>query len=100
MDEKPSRNEDEYFMKRDAELVAQQRARLDEERVRTERASHYMKCPKCGANLTEREYHQIKIDVCPECNGLWLDAGEMELMAKVDQSRFGGFVRSLFGLAK
>jgi hypothetical protein len=31
---------------------------------------------------------------------MWLDAGELELLAKVDTSRLGSFVRSLFGLEK
>jgi uncharacterized C2H2 Zn-finger protein len=100
MDEKPSRQEDEFFKKQDAELIAAQRTRLDAERVRSERSSHFMKCPKCGANLTEKEFHQIKIDTCTECHGIWLDAGEMEMISRIDQSRMGGFVRSLFGLGK
>jgi Zn finger protein HypA/HybF involved in hydrogenase expression len=100
MDEKPSRNEDEFFKKQDAELIAKQRVQLDAERVRAERSSHFMKCPKCGANLKEKEFHQIKIDTCPECHGIWLDAGEMDLISRIDQSRVGGFVRSLFGLGK
>jgi hypothetical protein len=100
MDEKPSRNEDEFFLKRDAELIAQQRVRLDEERLRNERSSHYMKCPKCGADLVEREFHNVKIDQCTECKGLWLDAGEMEIISRIDQSRVGGFMRSLFGMQK
>jgi Zn finger protein HypA/HybF involved in hydrogenase expression len=100
MDEKPSRNEDEFFKKQDAELIAAQRTKLDAERVRAERSSHYMKCPKCGGNLKEQSFHQIKIDTCPECHGIWLDAGEMDLISRIDQSRVGGFVRSLFGLGK
>jgi hypothetical protein len=98
VDEKPSRSEEEYFKKRDMEMIAEQRARLDAERQRTERSSHYMKCPKCGADLKEKTYHNVKIDVCNECHGVFLDAGEMELIAKIDTSRVGGFVRSLFGL--
>ncbi len=99
-DFKPSRNEDEYFLKQDAELLAEHRARLDAERDRAERSAHYMKCPKCGADLVERSFNSVKIDVCPVDNGMWLDAGELELLAKVDTSRLGGFVRSLFGLEK
>jgi hypothetical protein len=101
MDEtKPSRNEDEFFLKRDAELIAQQRTRLDAERTRAERSSHYMKCPKCGADLVEREFHRVKIDVCTECKGVFLDAGEMDLIARIDHSRVGGFLRSLLGMEK
>jgi hypothetical protein len=99
-DMKPSRNEDEFFLKQDAELLKEQRARLDEERRRAERSAHYMKCPKCGGDLEERSFSGVKIDVCPTDNGMWLDAGELDLLSKVDTSRLGAFVRSLFGLEK
>jgi uncharacterized protein len=97
IDEKPSRNEDEYFAKRDAELIKAQRARLDTERSQLERQAHYMKCPKCGADLKEREHHHVKVDVCPECNGMWLDAGEIDMVRNIDRGSIGRFVGSLFG---
>jgi uncharacterized protein len=97
IDDKPSRNEDEYFAKLDAQLIKAQRARLDQERSKTSRAAHYMKCPKCGADLQEREFHHVKVDVCPECNGMWFDAGEVDMIKRVDQSAIGRFVGSLFG---
>lgn len=97
-DSKPTRAEDEYFVKQDAELIKQQRAQLDAERARAERRSHFMKCPKCGANLTEVDFHHMKVDKCAECGGLWLDKGEMEMLEHVDQNAVRGFVRSLFGL--
>src|SRR5689334_14797457 len=60
-DEKPSRNEDEYFAKLDADLMKERRARLDEERLKQERFSHHNKCPKCGCDLEESEHNGIKI---------------------------------------
>jgi hypothetical protein len=99
MDEKkPSRNEDEYFVKQDADLIKAQRHKLDTERRAAERASHHMRCPKCGATLIETDFHHIKIDRCPECKGIWFDGGEIEMLEHVDQSKIRGFVRSLFGL--
>jgi acetyl-CoA carboxylase beta subunit len=94
---KPTRSEDEYFVKQDADLIKAQRARLDEERARAERRSHYMKCPKCGADLQEKEFHHVKVDTCPECKGMWLDAGELDLIKYVDRNAIGRFVGSLFG---
>jgi len=81
IEEKPSRNEDEYFVKQDAELIRKRREQLDAERAARERKSHFMKCPKCGGALAEREYNNVKIDACTECGGVWLDAGELELVA-------------------
>jgi len=95
-DEKPSRNEDEYFAKQDAELIKSMREKLDKERIANERKAHFMKCPKCGADLKEEEHGQVKVDICPECKGMWLDAGEMDLLRQVEKSSgknvFGGLM--------
>lgn len=99
-DEKPSRNEDEYFVKLDAELMKQRRAALDAERAAGERASHYMKCPKCGHDLVEREMHQVKVDVCSGCGGVWLDAGELDLVRAARRSGVARFVDDLFGVER
>lgn len=97
-DEKPSRNEDEFFVKQDAELIRQHRARLNEERSKLERAAHLNKCPKCGSELRERDYHHVKLDECPECGGLWLDKGELQMLEHVDRNSVSRFVGSMFGL--
>jgi len=88
--ETPSRNEDEYFAKQDAELMKQMRDRLDQERNALERKAHYMKCPKCGADLKEQAHDHVKVDVCPDCGGMWFDAGEMEMMRHAQKA--GGSV--------
>lgn len=100
IEEKPSRNEDEYFVKLDAELMKQRRQELDASRAQQERASHYMKCPKCGADLAERELHQVKVDVCTECGGVWLDAGELDLVRDARKSGIARFVDDLFGMER
>ena len=97
-EKKPSKTEDEYFVKLDAELIKAQRARLDAERAKAERDSHYMRCPKCGGQLEEIGFHHMKIDRCRDCGGVWLDKGEMEMLEHVDQSRVRSFVRTMFGL--
>ncbi len=96
-EEKPSRNEEEYFAKVNAELIKERRAALDVARAQTERKAHYMKCPKCGADLKEVEHHHIKVDRCTECNGVWLDAGEIELLEQSNAGGGPGFFGSLFG---
>ena len=95
---KPTHNEDEYFAKHDAELLKERRSMLDVQRGTQERASHFMKCPKCGADLKEKKFHSMVIDVCPDCNGTWMDAGELETLGMVKQSELQRFVGSLFGL--
>ena len=88
-DVKPSRNEDEYFAKQDAELMKQMRAKLDKERQAQERQSHFMKCPKDGADLEEQEMGPIKVDVCPDCKGIWFDGGELEMMKHAKKGSAG-----------
>jgi Zn-finger nucleic acid-binding protein len=79
--DKPSRNEDEYFVKQDAELLRKQRAQADAAALDAERRTHYMKCPKDGYDLTSSSYHGVQIETCPHCGGMWLDAGELEAVA-------------------
>jgi len=94
-DNKPSKNEDEYFLKQDAELIKAQRAKLDAERVVAQRKANLMTCPKCGGKLQERELGSVKIDVCPDCHGTWLDAGELELIGRVKDGAASGFIKDL-----
>jgi Zn-finger nucleic acid-binding protein len=37
-----------------------------------------LRCPLCSVPMREVPRRGVKIDVCPECRGVWLDAGEME----------------------
>jgi Zn-finger nucleic acid-binding protein len=82
--EKPSRNEEEYFAREDAELLRKQREGATAATQAAERKSHYMKCPKDGYDLGSSEYHGVTIETCPHCGGMWLDAGELEAVAKED----------------
>jgi Zn-finger nucleic acid-binding protein len=79
--DKPSRNEDEYFVKQDAELLRKQRAADEAAAREAERKSHYMKCPKDGYDLASSTYHGVQIETCPRCGGMWLDAGELDAVA-------------------
>jgi uncharacterized protein len=94
----PSRNEDEYFAKQDAELIKSMRAKLDTERSAQERKAHFMKCPKCGADLKEETHGHVKVDVCPECKGMWLDAGEMDLLNTVQKAGGHNLFKGLLDL--
>jgi hypothetical protein len=96
-EDQPSRNEDEYFAKQDAELIKQMRANLDKERDHEERKAHYMKCPKCGGDLKEEARGDVHVDICGECGGMWLDAGELELMRQMEKSSKTG-LRGIFDM--
>lgn len=97
-DEKPSRNEDEYFAKQNLEIIHEMRMKLDAERKKAERLAHLQKCPRCGGDLKEKQSEQVKIDECTDCGGIWLDKGELEQLARVNKARgvSGGVLGSLF----
>jgi len=38
-------------------------------------------CPHCGSEpLVALEYQRVEVDYCAQCRGVWLDAGEIELL--------------------
>jgi uncharacterized protein with PIN domain len=96
---KPSEAEEEYFARQEYEKrkkTAQQTAkRLAEEEKKKLKQLHYMRCPKCGMELIEISFKQIRIDRCSSCSGVWLDAGELESVAEEES---GGFISRLSGL--
>jgi hypothetical protein len=99
MPEKPSSNEEEYFARLEVERrrkVAEE-ARLQtavEERERA-RQLHFMKCPKCGAQLEEFALGDVRVDKCLSCEGIWLDAGELETI-RTQEAGFMGRLVNVF----
>jgi len=93
MSDKPSRNEDEYFAREDAERIHKLRTQQVAEEQARERRSHFMKCPKCGADLLTETFHGVQIDRCPDCHGVWLDHGELDLLMKHEDP---GVLRRVF----
>jgi Zn-finger nucleic acid-binding protein len=90
---KPSDKEEEYFAKKEYErlkaLAAKQAQKEQEEERQMRKELHYMHCPKCGGDLVEIAFREIKadtcatcetikIDKCTMCEGIWLDAGELD----------------------
>jgi len=43
-------------------------------------------CPVDREPMMAVEYEDIEIDCCPACEGIWLDAGELELLFGDDQA--------------
>ncbi len=39
-----------------------------------------MKCPVCKTDMIILELEQVETDYCTFCKGIWLDAGELELL--------------------
>jgi hypothetical protein len=92
---KPSEKEEEFFVRMEFEkkkkIEEEKHKRLAEEEKKRLKELHYMQCPKCGMELIEIDYKGIKIDECSECDGIWLDAGELETVAKLEKTGLDKF---------
>ena len=42
-------------------------------------------CPRCSSKLDKIEKNKIIIDVCPFCQGMWLDDGEIEKLFELNK---------------
>jgi len=87
---KPTEKEEAYFIRREfekAKKVEKQHQNLlkTEEHLKL-KDLHHMQCPKCGMQLVEVDYREIMIDKCTACDGVWLDAGELDMVVQLERS--------------
>lgn len=96
----PSEREEEFIARQEYErlkkLQAEKQKALAEQERQKAKELHYMKCPKCGMDLVEIDYKNIKVDKCTSCEGIWLDAGELEAVSKLEK----GAMDKLFSVFK
>ena len=101
MIDKPSSKEQEYFTEKEAQRRKKKEEQLKAERQKAERERlkqlHFMHCPKCGMALEEITYHDIKVDRCTECRGVWLDKGELDQVTKFQEV---GFITELLSFMR
>lgn len=91
---------EEMRKKREARIAEAQAREAEEERKRL-RERHFMRCPKCGHPMAERDLEGVKVDVCTLCEGIYFDRGELEQLLVGKQSEVRrGFFRSLLGLGR
>ena len=97
---KPTESEEEYFARIEFEkrkkLEVEKQAQFLEEEKGNLKKLHYMHCPKCGMQLIEIDYKKIAVDKCSSCEGVWLDAGELEAVSELDR----GALDKLFSVFK
>jgi ribosomal protein L37AE/L43A len=82
--------EDEYFHRKDQELIAKLREKAQIERDQREadnkKKEYWMRCPKCGSTMAEEKYEAVLVDRCGACGGVYFDGGELELVLKAKSS--------------
>ena len=56
-------------------------------------------CPRCGVALTPRASHDVTIDECSSCGGLWLDRGELkQRIEREDEGWAHRWLRRVLGM--
>jgi hypothetical protein len=85
--------EDEYFHRKDRELIEKLREKAEAQRAKmgsaNENKEYWMRCPKCGSSLKEEKYGGVVlVDRCSntKCGGVFFDGGELEILMKAKSS--------------
>ncbi|MBF0278796.1 MAG: zf-TFIIB domain-containing protein [SAR324 cluster bacterium] len=93
----PVDKEDEYIARMEYERLRkideEKQEKLAEEEKKKLKELHHMRCPKCGMHLVAIDYKGIEADKCSHCEGIWLDAGELESIIGLEQSALNKFFK-------
>ncbi len=76
-DERKKALEEEYFHKKEREALD----KLKEGAVRDACLGH---CPKCGEAIVPITFHDVPMDRCPGCGGVWLGPKDFKILAAKD----------------
>jgi uncharacterized protein len=84
--------EEEHFYNLNKQLIERKRKELDAKRAEQKKAelkaTHWMRCPKCGHQMEEVNHMGIMVDRCTDCSGMYFDKGELELLLQVKPEGF------------
>ena len=94
-DEREKSLENEYFRRKEQELIEKLRMKRAEEQQREPAKSQSIGCPKCDGTLAEITFEEVQIDRCNKCHGVWLDDGELERLTTQESGWLSSFWRSL-----
>jgi Zn-finger nucleic acid-binding protein len=92
-DDRKKSLEEEYFRRKDQEALEKIRAEREAHEQAGQEQAARLQCPKCDGTLTEVTHDGIQIDQCDKCDGVWLDAGELDRLTRNEES--AGWLRRL-----
>ena len=91
--------EEQYFAELEMKHRKDLREKLNQKRAETKKDKSaepwWHRCPKCGGALAEKKIVDVVVDECPGCKGIYLDAGELELL--LDGAGSTGFLAKVSG---
>jgi Transcription factor zinc-finger len=94
-----------WFRQHEAELMETARRRhemADHTRRSVEvdellRKARGRPCPRCGAEMTQREVEGVEVLGCPACSGFFLERDDLEHVLLAHDAHRRGFLRRLLG---
>ena len=103
MIDKPSEKEEQWIKEQEIErrkkLEREADIRTKEEEAGKVKEFHFMHCPKCGQELATFQHHNVTLDKCPGCEGIWLDKGELDTLVGLEveeRKTFFSTIKSIF----
>jgi hypothetical protein len=97
----PKKSEEEWFAKFEIQMIRDAKRRREATKKKSEsesvRPSNYELCPKDGTRMKKKHLGNIEVEICPKCEGIWLDRGELEGILLAHDEDKKGFFRKLIG---
>ncbi len=84
LDEKRKGEEDHYFQEQEQQAIEKLR------QVKAGTATPQAICPRCGAALVHAKHFGVELDECPNGHGMWLEQGELEVIAAREKDSWLG----------
>jgi len=82
--------EDLYFAERDRKLLEKLRGAKEGETDDALKAAVSGRCPKCGTRLQQHTVHNVSVEECADCHGMWVDHGSLQELAKSEHEGWLG----------
>lgn len=54
-------------------------------KIHKKTGEEYLLCPRCKIDMKKLVKKDVVIDICKKCKGMWVDAGELEKLAKISE---------------
>jgi DNA repair exonuclease SbcCD ATPase subunit len=92
LQDKEKAEEARFFAEREQEALRKLREKTTAAGTAVE-----ARCPRCGKPLRAMKHHGVEVEECPTGHGMWLDRGEIEVVASRERDSWLG---KLFHLPK
>lgn len=97
-------NEDRWIKERELRVQKEREReeaiqKIEDEKERV-KALHWMRCPKCGNEMETINHHNVLIDKCSQCEGLYFDKGEFDTLLQMEVDERVSFFKGMLRIFK